>query len=125
MVTVHSKDALDNAKAAAQILFGKTNEDNVRELSKDALESIGKEIPSYQVSKSIILEKVGIIDLLAEHAPIFKSKGEARRAIKNNAVAVNKTKVQDSKTISFEDVIQDDFILIQNGRRNYHLINLI
>ena len=73
MVTVHYKDALDNAKAAAQI-FGKTNEDNVRELSKDALESIGKEIPPYQVSKSIILKSRN--NRSTEHAPIFKSKGE-------------------------------------------------
>lgn len=124
-VTVHSKEALDNAKAASEILFGKTTEENVRELSVEALKSIGQEIPSYEVSKSVINAKVGIIDLLAEHAPIFQSKGEAKRAIKNNAVAVNKTKVQDSKTISTSDIIQNNFILIQNGRRNYHLINLI
>ncbi|MBL56073.1 MAG: tyrosine--tRNA ligase [Flavobacteriales bacterium] len=125
MVTVHSKDALDNAKAAAQILFGKTNEDNVRELSKDALESIGQEVPKHQISKSILSKEIGIIDLLSEYTPIFGSKGEARRALKNNAVAVNKTKVQDSKTISFADVIQENYILVQNGKKNYHLINLI
>jgi tyrosyl-tRNA synthetase len=124
-VTVHSQIALNNAKAASEILFGKTTEENVRELSAEALRSIGQEIPSYEVSKSIITAEVGIVDLLAEHASVFQSKGEARRAIKNNAVAVNKTKVQDSKTISSSDIIQKDFILIQNGRRNYHLINLI
>ena len=124
-ITVHSQEALDNAKAAAQILFGKTTEENVRELSAEALKSISQEIPSYEVSKDIISEKVGIVDLLAEHAPIFKSKGEARRAIKNNAVAVNKTKVQDSKIVSSADIIQEYFILIQNGRRNYNLISLV
>ncbi len=124
-VTVHSQEALENAKAAAQILFGKTTEENVRELSKDALESIGQEVPKHEVSKSIISAEVGIVDLLSEHAPIFASKGEARRALKNNAVAVNKTKVQDSKTVSSSDVIQDDYILVQNGKKNYHLINLV
>ena len=124
-VTVHSKEALDNAKAASEILFGKTNEENVRGLSKGALESIGQEVPKHEVSKATVTSEIGIIDLLSEHAPIFSSKGEARRALKNNAVAVNKTKVHDSKTISLTDVIQDTYILIQNGKKNFHLIKLI
>ena len=124
-VTVHSQEALENVKAASEILFGKTTEENVRKLSKGALESIGNEVPKHEVSKETITNKIGIIDLLSEHAPIFSSKGEARRALKNNAVALNKTKVQDSKTVSSADIIQDDYILIQNGKKNYHLINLI
>ena len=124
-VTVHSQEALENAKAASEILFGKTTEENVRKLSKGALESIGNEVPKHEVSKETITNEVGIIDLLAEHAPIFSSKGEARRALKNNAVALNKTKVQDSKTVSSADIIQGDYILVQNGKKNYHLINLI
>ena len=124
-VTVHSQEALDNAKAAAQILFGKTTEENVRKLSKGALESISNEVPKHEVSKEIIGDEVGIIDLLSEYAPIFSSKGEARRALKNNAVALNKTKVQDSKTVSSADIIQNNYILVQNGKKNYHLISLV
>ena len=82
-------------------------------------------MPKHKVSKETITNEVGIIDLLSEHASIFSSKGEARRALKNNAVALNKTKVQDSKTVSAADIIQEDYILIQNGKKNYHLINLI
>ena len=124
-VTVHSKEALENAKAASEILFGKTTEENVRKLSKGALESIGNEVPKYEVPKETISNKVGIIDLLSEHASIFSSKGEARRALKNNAVALNKTKVKDSKTVSSADIIQENYILVQNGKKNYHLINLV
>ena len=124
-ITVHSQEALENAKAASEILFGKTTEENVRELSKGALESIGNEVPKHDVSKETITNEIGIIDLLSEHASIFSSKGEARRAIKNNAVAINKTKVQDSKTISSADIIQGVYILVQNGKKNYHLINLV
>lgn len=124
-VTVHSKEALENAKAASEILFGKTNEENVRQLTVGALDSIGQEVPKYNVKKEVITGEVGVVDLLSEHAPIFKSKGEARRAIKNNAVAVNKTKVQEAKVISAEDVIQNSYILIQNGKKNFHLINLV
>jgi tyrosyl-tRNA synthetase len=124
-VTVHSQEALENAKAASEILFGKTTEENVRKLSKGALESIGNEVPKHKVPKETISNEIGIIDLLSEHASIFSSKGEARRALKNNAVALNKTKVKDSKTVSSADIIQENYILVQNGKKNYHLINLV
>jgi tyrosyl-tRNA synthetase len=123
--TVHSKEALENAKAASEILFGKTKDESVRGLSKGALESIGNEVPKHNVSKETIINEVGIIDLLSDHTRIFSSKGEARRALKNNAIALNKTKVQDSKKVSILDIIQDSYLLVQNGKKNFHLINLV
>jgi tyrosyl-tRNA synthetase len=123
--TVHSKEALENAKAASEILFGKTKEESVRGLSKGALESIGNEVPKHNVAKETIINEVGIIDLLSDHTRIFSSKGEARRALKNNAIALNKTKVQDSKKVSILDIIQDSYLLVQNGKKNFHLINLV
>lgn len=124
-ITVHSEEALEGAKAATDILFGKTTEENVRSLSKSAFEAIASEVPTYDLDKNIFNDSLSIVDLLSEHAQIFSSKGEARRALKNNAVAVNKTKVQDTKTIATEDIIKERFILVQNGKKNYHLINLI
>ena len=123
-VTVHSKEALENAKAASQILFGKSTEENVRELSAEAFQLIGQEVTLHEINKDIIPKGISIIDLLSENAPIFNSKGEARRALKNNAVAVNKNKVQDSKMITSHDVIKENYILLQNGKKNYHLIVL-
>ncbi|MDG1517196.1 MAG: tyrosine--tRNA ligase [Flavobacteriales bacterium] len=123
-VTVHSKEALENAKAASQILFGKSTEENVRELSAEAFQLIGQEVTLHEINKDIIPNGISIIDLLSENAPIFNSKGEARRALKNNAVAVNKNKVQDSKMITSHDVIKENYILLQNGKKNYHLIVL-
>lgn len=124
-ITVHSEEALEGAKAATDILFGKTTEENVRSLSKSAFEAIASEVPTYDLDKNILNDPLNIVDLLSEHAQIFSSKGEARRALKNNAVAVNKTKVQDTKKIAAEDIIKERFILVQNGKKNYHLINLI
>ena len=123
-VTVHSTEALENAKAASQILFGKSTEENVRELSADAFQLIGQEVTLHEINKDLIPNGISIVDLLSENAPIFNSKGEARRALKNNAVAVNKNKVQDSKMITSDDVIKGNYILLQNGKKNYHLIVL-
>ena len=123
-VTVHSTEALENAKAASQILFGKSTEENVRELSVEAFQLIGQEVTLHEINKELIPNGISIVDLLSENATIFSSKGEARRALKNNAVAVNKNKVQDSKMITSDDVIKENYILLQNGKKNYHLIVL-
>tara|TARA_B110000483_G_C18124283_1_gene514968 strand:- start:31 stop:1308 length:1278 start_codon:yes stop_codon:yes gene_type:complete len=123
-VTVHSTEALENAKAASQILFGKSTEENVRELSAEAFQLIGQEVTLHEINKDLIPNGISIVDLLSENATIFSSKGEARRALKNNAVAVNKNKVQDSKMITSDDVIKENYILLQNGKKNYHLIVL-
>jgi len=123
-VAVHSTEALENAKAASQILFGKSTEENVRELSVEAFQLIGQEVTLHEINKELIPNGISIVDLLSENAPIFSSKGEARRALKNNAVAVNKNKVQDSKMITSDDVIKENYILLQNGKKNYHLIVL-
>tara|TARA_B110000259_G_scaffold101011_1_gene116310 strand:+ start:1474 stop:2751 length:1278 start_codon:yes stop_codon:yes gene_type:complete len=123
-VTVHSPEALENAKAASQILFGKSTEENVRELSAEAFQLIGQEVTLHEINKDLIPNGINIVDLLSENATIFSSKGEARRALKNNAVAVNKNKVQDSKMITSDDVIKENYILLQNGKKNYHLIVL-
>ena len=123
-VAVHSTEALENAKAASQILFGKSTEENVRELSVEAFQLIGQEVTLHEINKELIPNGISIVDLLSENAPIFNSKGEARRALKNNAVAVNKNKVQDSKMITSDDVIKENYILLQNGKKNYHLIVL-
>jgi len=123
-VTVHSTEALENAKSASQILFGKSTEENVRELSAEAFQLIGQEVTLHEINKDLIPNGISIVDLLSENATIFSSKGEARRALKNNAVAVNKNKVQDSKMITSDDVIKENYILLQNGKKNYHLIVL-
>ncbi|MFT4898854.1 MAG: tyrosyl-tRNA synthetase, partial [Flavobacteriales bacterium] len=112
------------AKAASQILFGKSTEENVRELSAEAFQLIGQEVTLHEINKDLIPNGINIVDLLSENATIFSSKGEARRALKNNAVAVNKNKVQDSKMITSDDVIKENYILLQNGKKNYHLIVL-
>lgn len=121
---VHSPQALDNVRSVTNLLFGKTNPEFLYRLESSAFEAIGNEVPKHDVSRDIITGEVGIVDLLSEYASIFKSKGEARRAIKNNAVAINKTKVQEAKIVSSEDIIQNNYILVQNGKKNYHLLVL-
>lgn len=124
-VRVHSEEALENAKVASQILFGKATEDSLRSLSEDDFLSVFEGVPQSEVKKELINEGIGIIDFLSDHAPVFNSKGEARRALKANSVSINKTKVNDAKAVSESDIINGKYVLAQNGKKNYHLVTLV
>lgn len=121
--TVHSAEALKNAQDASMILFGKSTEENLKNLSADDVQSVFEGVPQTDVEAGAV-GGTGVIDFLTEIAPVFKSKGEARRALKANAVSVNKNKVNDSKEMSDQDIINGQFILLQNGKKNYHLVNI-
>ena len=125
-IRIHSKDAHEAVKGVSQILFNKkaTNE-QLKALSEDAFQAISGEIPSFKVEQSVISNQVGIIDLLTEHSSICKSKSEARKAIQNNAIAINKIKVSDfNYNVSIDNLIQDKYLMIENGKKNKYLVSL-
>ena len=124
-IRVHSEEALINAKAASQILFGKSTEESLRNLSQDDFLSVFEGVPQSDVKRDIIDKGIGIIDFMSDHAPVFTSKGEARRALKANSVSINKTKVNDQKMVGNDDIINGKYLLAQNGKKNYHLVTLV
>ena len=66
-----------------------------------------------------------IIAALAEKGGFLKSNGEARRALKENSIAVNKEKVIDDYTITAKDLINNKFVLLQRGKKNYFVLQVI
>ena len=123
-VTVHSEKALANAIEASTILFGKSTEENLKNLSNDDIVSVFEGVPQSNIEKIQLDDEIGVIDFFTDVAPVFNSKGEARRALKANSVSVNKNKVNDSKMLGTSDIINNRFILLQNGKKNYHLVNI-
>ena len=121
---VHSKEALEKAVEASDILFGKSTAEALKSLSKEDIEAVFEGVPQTGIAVADFPHDMGIIDFLTDDPPVFSSKGEARRALKANAVSVNKTKVQDSKTMESTDIINGQFLLIQNGKKNYHLVTV-
>ncbi|MGL5786699.1 MAG: tyrosine--tRNA ligase, partial [Bacteroidales bacterium] len=80
-------------------------------------------VPQFEVSRSLIEEGVKAIDLLTEHAAIFPSKGEMRKMTQGGGVAVNKEKLaSQDDVINTEYLLNDKFILVQRGKKNYYLI---
>ena len=80
-------------------------------------------IPSYRIDRDALSNGIEIVDLLAEHTRIVASKGDARRAIKNNAIAVNKDKIkQHTKVINHEDLLHGKYLMVENGKKNKFML---
>jgi len=122
--TVHSEEALQAAKNASQILFGKGTTEQLKSLDEQLFLSIFEGVPQSEISLNDFLESP-LFDVLSTRTGIFKSNGEARRMIKDNAVAVNKTKINDRFQFSRNDLLNDKYVLVQKGKKNYFIIKVI
>ncbi len=119
---VHSADDLETAIEASQILFGKSTADSLRKLNEDDFLAIFDGVPQATVDRSLVESGVSLVDLLSEHTGFLSSKGEARRAIKENAISVNKEKANDDQSIDSTHLVNEKYILLQRGKKNYFLV---
>lgn len=121
-IRVHSLEELQLAEEASQILFGNGTTEALRKMSEKTLLNVFDGVPQVVIKKVDLKNPIEIVDFLTAHTEIFASKGEARRMLKDNGVAINKQKVKDSDTICETDLLQGKYILIQKGKKNYYLV---
>lgn len=123
-IRVHSKEAYDSVLNVSDLLFSKqANRNQLLSLNADELGTVTEEIPSFRIKKSLIINGISIVDLLSEATNIVASKGDARRAIKANAITVNKEKVsQHEATINHESLLHGRYIMVENGKKNKYLL---
>lgn len=124
-IRVHSESDYEAAIEASQILFGKATTEALRKLDERTFLSVFEGVPQFEISKTDLENGIGVIDFLAEKTQIFASKGEARRMLKDNGVSLNKTKVKDSYSVSEEDLLNQKYILVQKGKKNYFLVVIV
>ncbi|MBP7643075.1 MAG: tyrosine--tRNA ligase [Saprospiraceae bacterium] len=119
---VHGMDAVSSVIEVSNILFNKNADaSQLKSLSTDQLETIQQEVVSFEFESSNL--PINIIDLLTEQCPIFTSKSEARRAIQNNAVSINKVKVTDADyRISADELMYEKYLMVENGKKNKHML---
>ena len=122
---VHSKEDLEKAQLASGILFGKATGDAIRQLDSTTFLEIFEGVPQAEISKDTIANGLDIVSALSGDVQFLKSNGEARRALKENAISVNKTKVGPDYKITLEDVIGGQYVLLQRGKKNYFILKLI
>ncbi|NUQ24128.1 MAG: tyrosine--tRNA ligase [Saprospiraceae bacterium] len=121
---VHSEEDYASVLKVSELLFGgKADKDALSALSTAELDTVAQEIPPFQIPASLLANGVNIVDLLAEHTTITPSKSEARKAIQNNAISVNKEKITSHETaIGPEALLHGKFILLENGKKNKYLL---
>jgi len=124
-VRVHSEADYLAAVEASQILFGKGTTETLRKLDERMLLSVFNGVPQPEVTRTEFESGFGLLDFLAAKTGIFKSNGEARRMLKDHAVAINKSKVNEDYTLSNNDLLNNKYILIQKGKKNYFLVHIV
>lgn len=123
---VHGEEALKNAIEASQILFGKDTHAALMALDEQTLLEILEGVPTYEVPKEIVNAPVPAVTLFTEQAPVFPSKGDFRRNVTNGAVSVNKERINDPDyPVGKAHAIGGRYILVQKGKKEYHLIRLV
>ena len=123
-IRVHSQEDYEAVLNVSELLFNKkANKETLLSLDAKSLQAVAEEIPSFSVSKEQLSGGLNVVDLLVEHAQIFNSKGEARRAIQGNALSVNKDKITSHETgIGAEALLHGKYIMVENGRKNKFMI---
>ena len=124
-VRVHSQEDYDAAVNASEILFGKDTAENLAALSEEMFLSVFEGVPQFDVPMSVLDENCGVVDFLAKHTQVFNSNGEARRMLKDNGVAINKTKVKEDKTVTRDDLLNGKYVLVQKGKKNYYIVKFV
>lgn len=119
---VHSEEERLLAVQASEILFGKATSASLKELDEATFLDVFEGVPQATLSKSALAEGCTAIDLLASLTGFLSSNGEARRALKENSISINKEKINESFTAQVSDLICDRYLLLQRGKKNYFLV---
>lgn len=121
--TVHGANEFEKAVKASEILFGNSTSEELKSLDDKTFLDVFDGVPQAEILKEELKEGIDIIGVLAEKTGFLKSNGEARRALKENSISVNKEKVSEDFQLTENDLINDQFILLQRGKRNYFIIS--
>lgn len=122
-VMVHSREDYDAAVEASNILFGNATSDVLKKLDEDTLLSVFEGVPQFNISANELTSGVKAIELLTDKASVFPSKGEMRKMVQSGGVSLNKEKLQDQDyLITTADLLNNKYILVQRGKKNYFLL---
>jgi len=125
-IMVHSEEDYHTAVSASKILFGKATTEELKNLDEKTFLSVFEGVPMFDIERAKINAGVNILDLLAVETQIFSSKGELRRLIKGGGVSINKEKIPNEEIfVNTERLLNDKYILVQKGKKNYFLIKTV
>jgi len=123
-VMTHGRDAYEKALQASQILFGKSTAEQLKALDEQTFLDVFEGVPGAVISLGELEEGIDIIAAMNEKSGFMKSNGEVRRALKENSISVNKTKIAEGYRLTIADLIAGKYILLQRGKKNYFLLTV-
>jgi len=123
---VHDEGEYNKAVEASQILFGNATTECLAKLDKETFLAVFEGVPTYEVDREKLDAGVPVVELLATETTVFPSKGDLRRTIKGNGLSLNKAKLTDQEyLVTGTDLINGSYILVQKGKKNYYIIEVV
>ncbi len=120
---VHSKEALESAIEASNILFGKSTKEGLEKLDEATFLDVFDGVPHYDINKDVL--GFPAVEVFTQSAPIFASKGEMRKMVQGGGVSLNKEKLNTfERPITEDDLIDGKYLLVQKGKKNYFLLTV-
>lgn len=119
---VHSKEELEKAISASNILFGNSTSDDLKQLDSNTFLEVFEGVPQAEIPMADLENGIDIVEVLNTKSGFLKSNGEARRALGENSISVNREKVQEGFTLTKHDLINNKFVLLQRGKKNYFVL---
>ena len=124
-VMVHSQEDFENAVKASGILFGNASADDLKQLDSKTFLDVFDGVPQAEIAKADLEVGLDIVTVLNEKSGFMKSNGEARRSLTENSISVNREKVQEGFTLTSSDLINNEFVLLQKGKKNYFVLRFV
>jgi tyrosyl-tRNA synthetase len=104
-------------------IFGNNTHDALVKLDEDTLLAVFEGVPQFKVSREKIEAGIKAVDLFAEESAVFPSKGEMRKMAQGGGVSLNKEKLAAfDQEITTADLLNDKYLLVQRGKKNYFLL---
>ena len=111
------------AKIASKILFGKSTKKDLSSLDKETFYEVFDGVPKVKIKKSSLKKGLSVVEALSMKGSILNSLSEARRALKENSVYINKSRVDENKILNVNDLIIEGVILVQRGKKKYLILD--
>jgi len=124
-IIVHSINSFKQAEQASSILYSKTFKQDIELIDESTFLDVFEGVPFVEINKADLLNGIDMISALSSKTDFLNSNSEARRAIKENSISINKSKVKEDYLIQTKDLINDKYVIINKGKRNTYIIKFI
>ncbi len=122
-IMVHSEEDYQAAVDASNILFGNSTAEALKKLDEETLLAVFDGVPQFNIPRSDLEVGTKAIDLFTDKAAIFPSKGEMRKLVQSGGVSINKEKLENQDdVITTSNLLNNKYLLVQKGKKNYYLL---